>query len=282
MKSLFKTLVLDKVEDGSGGGEKVTPEQPAPGQKPPENTAPPEEGGSDTDEFGYKKTKTEGDKKPEDKSVEPEEKEKPIEPGTGYGDKPLEKPPEDEKKPDEKKPDEKEKPPEEGEVKFDEKDLLPDEIKKIKEFAKKHKLSPEAAKDLADEKRAEIKAMKDNGEAAKLQMQKEAEKAIAKRKYDWDQELRNDPVFGKENYSTNVKGAEKVLNDFWPEWKKELTEGKRMLPPNVMRGLAKVAESVYDTEKIVTGDPTKAKPDSEKDENLDAHLDFYNQGKKEN
>ena len=57
-----------------------------------------------------------------------------------------------------------------------------------------------------------------------------------------------------------------------PNTKKELTKSGAMLPPWVMRDLAKLAETLYASPKLVQGDPVV--PREEVDDE-DAHLAFY-------
>jgi hypothetical protein len=62
-----------------------------------------------------------------------------------------------------------------------------------------------------------------------------------------------------------------VLEDHFPSIKKDLTEGKRMLPPGVMKDLLKVHKHLYGgTPTLVTGDLGKPAGDVDHEQQ---HLD---------
>jgi hypothetical protein len=237
---------------------------------PPAGDPPAKEEGNTHDEFGYEKV-SEGDpkeKRPEKKEEPAEESEKVEDPATGYGDEPKvdeEEPP----KPDEKKADD--KPPEPDEIdKAIGDGLAKEESAAIKEFATKHKMTPDQVKAYADLRREEYKAAEEH---AKNQ-EKEAKLASQRVRASWHKELKEDKDFGGANFNRSISKAEKVLAEFMPSTKKILTESKGMLPPYVMRDLAKLAEHLYKTEKLVTGDPKVEEKAESKDSN--SHLGFYN------
>ena len=151
---------------------------------------------------------------------------------------------------------------------LDAKDLDSKEVTKIKEFAKTHSLTKEAAQAFLDQKLSETKAATKSYEDRKLA----AENAVKEVKINWDKELRTDKTFGGENFERNIMQAERVLSEMMPETKKALTERKSMLPPYVMRDLAKLAETLYKPEKMIQGESSIAEKKNEKEVN---HLDFY-------
>ncbi|MFM6930412.1 MAG: hypothetical protein ACKOX6_18255, partial [Bdellovibrio sp.] len=98
---------------------------------------------------------------------------------------------------------------------------------------------------------------------AELERENAAKIAAQEIKANWHKELKNDPKFGGENFARNVHKVDKLLNEFAPEMKKNLTERKAMLPPIVMRDMLRIAEAIYSTEPLVHGDSkSPSKPDS--------------------
>ena len=87
--------------------------------------------------------------------------------------------------------------------------------------------------------------------------------------------MKNDPALGGEKFEHNVMQAEKVLEEFMRATKTMLTERGSMLPPYVMRDLARLAEHLYAAPVFNSGEPP-APPPEPKEENNDP-LAFYNQ-----
>ncbi|HEY5236430.1 MAG TPA: hypothetical protein VIJ14_09650 [Rhabdochlamydiaceae bacterium] len=112
-----------------------------------------------------------------------------------------------------------------------------------------------------------------------LELQKkqqgEFEKAAKTQKLSWYKELKEDPDFGGKNFEVNTVRAEKVLDEYLPRTKKMLTEGKQMLPPYIMRDLAKLADRLYPEDKLVTGEPIPPKDSQESKETKNDPLSFY-------
>jgi hypothetical protein len=257
MKTHYRLQEEDK---GGDGGAAPNKEAPAAEQKPTEEVKTP---GAEFDEFGYEKTPDAAGKKADEPAEKKDEKPEEIkDPATGYG---TEAPKEE---PVEEKPVEK---PAAEEIKLefelDVKDLDEKEALKLKEFAKSHKLSKEVTQALADDKKAEAKAISE----MQAERVKAEAKAVADLKTKWDRELRSDPKFGGENFAKNIHKVEKLMSEFMSDTKKVLTERKSMLPPYVMRDLSKLADLVYSTEKLVQGDPNKVEPEKKETD----PLDFY-------
>ena len=111
----------------------------------------------------------------------------------------------------------------------------------------------------------EVKALEQSiSEQNKLAEQKRKETRAA-----WDKELRNDPKFGGDKFLHNVTRIEKLMTEFMPETKKVLTENKSMLPPYVMRDLARIAEQLSGGEKLVTGDGLAGNAEETKKDDFD-------------
>lgn len=242
-------------EPGAGAPPKPQGEQP-PASNPP-GSPPPQTEGDKFDEFGYEKKEgapgKDGDQQPKPAAKEPPKK---VEtPATGY-DKDIkveEEPPAVLPKEGEKPPGEP-PPPEEFDIKAE--GISEAEIKEIKAFAKKHSLTKEAAQDLADTAKANIAQIASERE----ENQKKIERKKREVQAGWQKELREDPNFGGEKYANNVQNAERVLEEFMGEVKKDLTANKVMPSPSFMRGLARLAEVLYETPSFVGGEPIKPKP----------------------
>lgn len=276
MKNIATLFLSEEVKPGEAGAGGTgysaelpkPPEQPAPAQGNP----PTEPQGDQFDQYGYKIVKAQegdpdqkgkGDPKPE--SEKPPEEEK-IDPGTGYdADKPPVETPPAEQKPDEQKPDDKTVLG--YEVNFE---GLPEEDKtKIIELAKGAKDPKELLERYIAFRKSEIAEITKAQQLAEQNYESEKIKVRS----NWHKELKEDPNFGGEKFAHNIHQAEKVLHDVMPETKKELTKRGSMLPPYVMRDLAKLADRLYATPKLQQGDPPKPIEDKEK-ESSDP-LDFY-------
>ncbi len=261
MLRFMRHLLMDKADAAGGGGTPPAAEPPAEPNPPPDNP-PAAEGGDKFDEFGYEKPAAAKGEKKEEGAKPPENPlEKEVEkPATGYGAKPP------------KVEDAPAAPPAEPPAK-DELDPLveglpQEEVTKVKAFATTHKLTPDQVKAYAELRKSDISA----GAAARDASAKEAEREVAKLKAGWDKELRDDKDFGGANFVKSVNRVDRVLEDFLPQTKKALTERGSMLPPYVMRDLAKLADHLYKTEKLVQGDPVVEVKEEDKETDP---LDFY-------
>jgi hypothetical protein len=248
--------------EGDANASKANESQAAPKTDQSKDAPAPQGEGDKFDDFGYEKTEPEGDKKPEgsgDKKPEvPKETSTKVEtPATGYGEKDpvVEEPP----APAPKK--------EEIDLGYELKvEGVPEEdVTKLKTFAKQYALSKEAAQAYLDLRKAEHEKYK----ASVAESEREYEIEKQKVRAEWHRELKNDPAFGGEKFGSNILRAEKVMEEFMPNTKKVLTERKAMLPPYVMRDLAKLADHLYSTERLVQGDaPKPSEPVEEKDDAL--------------
>ena len=266
MISFIPKIKFEEIKEADGAPPAESKDESNP---PPSDEASKEEG--NTDEFGYAKDSEEsGDKKAAGESKESKESDQSQEseeikdPATGYGDEPkveeVEPPKEEEKKEDAE--------PDEMDKVIGSEGLAKEDVEEIKSLAAKAKMTPEQVKVLADFRRGEIKAANEYAEKA----EREAKLENQRQRAAWHKELKEDKDFGGENFTKNISKAEKVLGEFMPQTKKVLTDRKGMLPPYVMRDLAKLAEHLYSTEKLVTGDP-KGKEQAE--EEVDDALAFY-------
>lgn len=260
---------LNQKTEGAQGGPPAPPppaqQQVSPPQPPPSTPPTETEGYSDAD-FGYEKHTDEpkkGDQeKPGEGKAPPPVPPQPAEvkdPATGYGAEPP--------KVDPAPPAPPAAPPVVDDLDKALGELPKTELTKIKDFMTKHKVAPEVAKEYGELRRQEI------AEAQKWSQDQEkaGEQRIAQMKADWHKELKEDKDFGGENFSQSVQAVERVMQDFMPSTKKRLTESKGMLPPYLMRDLAKVAETLYKNPILVQGDP----PAPKASETEDSPLDFY-------
>jgi len=270
-----KYILLNKVDANTGGGGATSDDK-----KEQENQTPSqEEGDSGFDENGYpiEKAKDDDGKKDPESGKESKEDgkkadEKPVqeqtqkvEGVTGYGveepkeEKSEEPPPQEEKKESQIK----------LEYEVDAKGLDFSEIETLKKFAQEHALPQKATQALIDARKSEIDTLNKQTEAYKKELENKKKETRSK----WDKELRTDKEFGGENFAHNLHAIEKVLQDFMPEMKKELTDKGIALAPYIMKGLARVAKSLNAKETFVKGDKG-GKENSDKDEASDP-LAFY-------
>ena len=265
MHNLWFKVMREEKKDGSsegGGNAPVSTKEPTPAA----DGAPPKESGDNIDDLGYEKLpedkKPVEDKKPaDDKKVEPTKEEKSV---AGYDDETKDEP---------LPPEPKETAPPAEADEYDKveafKGLPEKEAASIKEFAKKHKISVEVAKEFGDLRRKEL------SDALEYQksLEKEAKEAIQRQRSTWTKELKDDGKFGGERFPETIKKTNKILDEFFPRWKKTLTERKGMLPPDIMRDLAELADHLFSKEKVANGQPPT--PAGSKEDDPDEHLKFY-------
>jgi len=214
------------------------------------------------DDLGYPK---DDEPKSEESPKKPEEEAGIEDSATGYGKEPdpvVDEP--------EAKAEEEAKPKEEGELELNVEGLEEDEVKSIREFSKKHGVTKEVAQALADQRKSENARLDALAEEHSKQLKKAKEQQRAK----WHNDLKSDPDFGGEKFAFNIKRNDKVLEQFLPLTKKALTDGGGMLPPYVMRDIAKLADHLYSKENLTHGDPSDHT--SKEDSKQSDPLDFYN------
>lgn len=272
MKNLFKIL-LDQMHTegaaGGGGGTNVMDGQQAATATPATVEAVGTE--PETDDFGYPITKTiaatppntQGTQAPAAESKQAAAGTEAPASATGYEEDIVIPPPAE---PALKAPEAAGPTTEKLGYELDLKDVDKATADKLTDFAKANGLSKEAAQAFVELKKGEISA----AAASELAKKTEFDKSIVQLKSDWQKNLKSDPVFGGENYSQNIKNVSKLISEFMPGINKTLTEGKRMLPPEVMKDFAALAKHLYAPERIVQGNaPAKA------DEASDDPLDYY-------
>ena len=109
--------------------------------------------------------------------------------------------------------------------------------KSIKTFAEAHKLSKEAVDALtkiAKDGESNDKTLIDT---YKAEQAKVVDAAREKQKGEWYNQLKTDKDFGGEQFQTNLKRVDTILNKFLPNTKNLLTETKGVLSPNTMKDL---------------------------------------------
>lgn len=144
--------------------------------------------------------------------------------------------------------------------KIEVKDLAADEIKKIEDFALANKLPKEAATALAEQRKLDIAAFED---FKKTDLQTRVDAAAAQRS-GWIDELKNDKEFGGEKYAYNLKKVGSVLEKFFPNTNKMLTEKGGMLPSSVIRDLHGLHKQLFGTDELVVGDSAGDTPKGNK------------------
>ena len=237
------------------------------------------------DENGYEIQQEEGQGKEEDKSKKDEGKKSSTgysdnqkseekkgeskegevkDPKSGYSEEEPKAPKKDEKKEEGKSDKNSNK-----DFKLDTEGLLEDEIKDLNDFIKTHSINEKQAQAMVDQKKDDVKKY----DTMVADDKSEVERKAQERRVAWHRELKEDSTFGGENFAHSIKQAEKVIDEHLPNLKKVLTEEGGMLPPYVMKDLAKLAGTLYSTEKLNQGEPAD-KGKEEDDEN--DPLAFYN------
>lgn len=258
-------LKLDKVNPDAAAGAPPPakpPEQVPPATPPPEAE---EEGDSEFDDHGYPKApkaaapekKGEAPKAGDPKAKDPAT---PPEDSTGYGAEPKVVPP-SETPPPAAAP----TPPDDFDKALEGVPEL--DAKEIKAFAVEHKLPADIAKKWGEKVKANVEQQRIN----LVNAEKQAEHQRSVQRQAWYKELKEDKDFGGEKFDLNTSRAQKVFSEFMPSTKKALTANGSMLPPYVMRDLAKLADHLYATDKLQQGEPIK--PDVAVEE--DDGTDFY-------
>lgn len=287
MRNFIAKILMDKAGDSpAGGGQpgKEIPPPPGAVAKPAAAAEPPaaEAGGKEYDEYGYEKVPASPEEKPEPRKEEPKAGGKKEDPPpkaedlkgnlTGYEEEAPEVKESEPKKDDGPPP----PPPTDLDKKVEGlHKSFADKVKEQVARIQKKGLPAEKEKELIDEAIADKKKEQADAQAWGEKAQRDQALAVQKQKAAWHKELKEDPDFGGEKYLTNISRGVKVLDEYLPELKKELTDNKQMLRPSVMRGLARIADALYRDDKLVLGDPpAPEKAAGEKDEKSDP-LAFY-------
>lgn len=283
MLNFIVRILMDKAGEPAPGGAPHLPPPPIPPPPVKAATFPPkiEEDGDDIDDLGYKKATSKAETKKEPGKEDPKasgEKEDPVTKPedikgnlTGYEEN---APVVDEPEP--PKNDPPPPPPTDLEKKLEGlhksfADKIKDQVGRIQ----KKGLPAEKEKEMIDELIADKKQEQVDAQAWGERQQKENELAVKKQKANWHKELKEDPDFGGANFLTNVSRGAKVLDEYLPELKKELTDNRQMLRPSVMKGLARLADALYRDDKLVQGDQVEAQKAAEEKEKEDDPLAFY-------
>ena len=151
---------------------------------------------------------------------------------------------------------------------LDDSKLPQEDSKVIRAIIKEEGLTEKQAKRLVAARAAEVAEF----EKSNQDFEAEQDRLLKAKRREWDAELRNDPDFGKEKFGHNVKLVDKVLKDFGSEFEKALTDSNGVMPPYLMRMVARVGAKLYSTPNLEVGNPPPPPPVAE---NPDDHLDFY-------
>lgn len=264
----------DEVDPGGATPPVVPPPAPAPPATPPKI----EEDVPEHDDLGYpivkpapaKKEEGDPSKKADPKAKDPAAEPAKVDPLPGY-----DKEPEPVKEEPPKPPEPPKDPPTDLEKKLE--GLHKSFADKVKEQVgriQKLGLEAEKEKSLIDELVADKKKEQADAVAYGQSQERERTRAIAAQKASWHKELKEDPVFGGEKFLTNASRSAKVISEYGPELKKDLTESGIMLRPDVVRMLSRIADALYPDPKMVQGEPPV--PEKKADEESDDPLAFYN------
>lgn len=270
---MFKSRHLFEEAPVSAGGYQGDPAQSATPPKPP--TTPPaakdETSGEVDDGTEFYKENSQrapdktGDPAAQSQQAKPPTDDAKVAEGTVAGYSEQEPAAQEEPKVDPPKPPDQKSIKEDLGFELDLKDVDEAVAKKTVDFAKANKLSEEATKAFLELNKKEF----NDAKVAKDQAIKDYNKKVQETKIAWQKELKNDPVFGGENFAFNLGNARKML-EMMTETNKELTKSGNMLPPYVMRDLAAVYAKLTKTETLVQGDPV-----AEQGAKEDDHLSFY-------
>lgn len=271
MLKQFTRLKFEEKTDDNGGAGGTGYEQDTPPADEPAKTEGTKKEGSPTDFYDsqdddekQEESKADDKKKEEEPAKQAENDKKVEDPATGYGD-------DDSSDDDKKEEDPKETPDDDDKDKggkLNTEGLSQKEVENIQSLAKKMDLTDKQAQALVDERREYNKQIDDALKAD----EKARETAKKERRANWQKELKEDPDFGGAEFTRNLQTTERVLHDFFPNLKKQLTDSKGMLPPYVMRDLKKLGDHLYKGDSVVDGDPP-APPKEEKEDN--DPLSFY-------
>jgi hypothetical protein len=260
-------------QGGSGGNAGGEPQGAAAGATGATGEKGAEQEGDQFDDLGYP-IESKGDQNSQAKSGDqkPADAEKPPEPATepvtGYGAEPVKA----EEPPPASAPQSVEPTKLDFELKLD--GLTPEQAELVRKDVKKYGLNAEAAQKFADDNKAAIEKAAVDEAAAKQKIEADTKRV----KTEWYNQLKNDPNFGGEKFAFNVSQAEKVVEKFMPEVKKSLTDRKGMLPPDVMRGLARIGEALFGAGTLKQGDPVVPKSDTKSDDPYAFLADMYPNG----
>lgn len=84
---------------------------------------------------------------------------------------------------------------------------------------------------------------------------KDQEAQVLATRAGWHKELQEDKEFGGEHFDVNVHKVDQVLEKFFPNMKKALTDNKGMMPPYLMRDFLKVSKLLDPTTELIDGEP---------------------------
>lgn len=219
------------------------------GYEAPAETPEPVSTEPEFDELGYEvEKKAEETPAPAEEPEVKEEDDKVEKPATGYGE-------EDESD----EPEVKEEPKKEETTSDDGETLKEETVKeilgelpegfdseKVSKFALDNGMTEAQLKAYVEMAKSDAEAIKADQEA----------RTKAQRKQ-WSDDLKADPEFGGENFAKSVHNAEKVLEKYFPEFKKVLTERGGMLPPYIMKDFAKLYKTMNPTTNLVHGNASE-------------------------
>jgi len=203
---------------------------------------------SKTDDLGYDKEEPKVEESKEEPKKESKEEPEELETLPGYDkEEPKEEDPKEEELESEDKPEDK---PEELEaLKKEDIDKL---LTELPEGVNKERISALAENNKLSEE--QISAFVEYSKQEESDFNSERERLIKEQKSAWKNELETDSEFGGDNYDRNVHHAAQVLNNYMENTKKILTDKGGMLPPSIMKDLAKLYRVINPTTSFEAGD----------------------------
>jgi hypothetical protein len=135
------------------------------------------------------------------------------------------------------------------EIKFDETGLAPEAVQLVKDFAKANGLSKEATESFAKFTKEQAKVI----ETYEAEQKVKVEAARAQQKQDWYNGLKSDKDFGGEQFHTNLKRVDTIVEKFFPNTINMLTKSGGILPPDIMKDLHSLHKILLGSEQMVNG-----------------------------
>ena len=132
--------------------------------------------------------------------------------------------------------------------------LSNDQAMQMKNYIAMHKLSKEASDDFVNMAKKQIADQ--NESIAKGQIDRK--QAVAEQKTKWHNEVISHPEFGGNNIRQTYSHVQQVLDQFFPEMKKEIDQTGGMIPSYFMLGLARTGKAAFPQAGFQNGAPMGA------------------------
>ena len=95
----------------------------------------------------------------------------------------------------------------------------------------------------------------ENQQKAAVEQRGDLQRQITEQRQVWFDEMRADKEFGGENFDNSMTKVNQVLKDYGQELTKQLDESKAMLPPYVVKMVARIGQTMYGNKPMIQGQP---------------------------